>query len=57
MRGCSQLVLRTTLQGLPQGLGHTVHILSGGVAAQKANPKHLVGMEHADVSRCRQPFV
>lgn len=37
----SQLVPGTVLQGLLQGLGHSVHILPGGIAAQEANPQHL----------------
>lgn len=50
MRRCSQFILRTMLQGLPQGLHYTVRILCGGVVAQEANPQHLVGMEQAEVS-------
>lgn len=57
MRRCSQFILRTMLQGLPQGLRYTVRILCGGVVAQEANPQHLVGMEQAEVSLCLQPLV
>ena len=38
---CSQLAAGAALQGLPQGPGHAVHALPGGVAAQQANPQHL----------------
>lgn len=34
----SQLVPGAVLQGLLQGLGHSVRILPGGIAAQEANP-------------------
>lgn len=37
----SQLALGAVLQGLLQRVGHSVHILPGGVAAQKADPQHL----------------
>jgi hypothetical protein len=46
----SQLVLGTVLQSLSQGLYQAVHILSGGIAAQKTNPQHLVGISQA---RCQ----
>lgn len=37
----SQLVPGAVLQGLPQGLDDSVHVLSGGIAAQQADPQHL----------------
>ena len=46
----SQLAAGAALQGLPQGPGHSVHILPRGVAAQQADPQHLGAGQREEVT-------